>query len=645
MPSITKQEVNVMSALSRDDFIAMMTQELQRQEHGIGLAELPPRSTEEIFQKLVAFDFPILSIQELSSLKEEIEKCFRSDSVSKHRDKGSFQFTLTGKLMANLVYLGDSKQASEDAAFAEAARKLCILIYLMCPSFLLKCDKQGLKPWFRVLATSMDDDDDVEMEEAALKSESASEITWCELMKKFASFVKALTASSLCPSSDKGWFIDALRDPEVVKSVEHTLLSLKALASAHHDRNDSKIKPSTNLGGHATNSLLESMLADAELPSADCEEGKQLAAMTHESWLHYVFLCRDIIIQCPSLVGTWMPHLLKATMSEEETLPGCFPNAKECLTILVCSNISSTLTSDFNSIPGQHGRDLVLSRARESLRTIFSTKGNITLDTLVDVCRRMMSRAGDGGAEAAMFLVDMTFLYLDGCNMTRAKLHQSLIESHALVVVTNMIKSALNTDSHAAVRGVLPRLLHVLSVACLQLSTTASYAIRLPAVLHIIRTSLQIFQKDDINIGIQPAELIPLLLGLLQTETSESNIIEIRSNLNTVVDMTEASLSLNSVELPSDVANEVDTDPDDLSRKKKVVTVLALIRVFQVLVLQQTGGLSALEELTVSDKHGVLSLLRNLLLNSAKDSNRELKKVSKSALSYLEGNSRTNKTD
>jgi len=690
-----------MSTFSRDDFIASMTKELERQVSITGdLAQVPSLGAAGVLRKLY-YDFPEVSGSDILLLVAAMEETMNTPADF---DRVRMPFTISRKLLENLAYLNDRQTATADPLLAEATGKLCAFIYLRLPIFLLNCDAGTLRGIFsRPALLEAEDGDGRGVADS--KADLGAQLSWHEIWQEYAVFMESCSASVLCPAKGAAgdWFAELLKAPAYAASMETCVATLGALVtsfessasenaqvsgSALHRRFFERREPASPGARPLTllQSLREQVGRKGPREAAPAPEGgggvesaadgqlRELRVSARRVWLHFTFVCRDVVAHCPALLQSWMPRILTAVAATTRTasVAADFPSEEEYLRVVICANISSALTSQ-QLQPAEQSADAAAAQARAALRALLDTNAANTLSDMVDICQRMRRGAADGGADAASFLLDISSLYVDGLDARGAgpllphllaSTHTKLIESRALAVLAELFSDAAAPDALPGLRSLLPRMLEVLAVAALQASSTASYVIRLPAMQRTL-TTLWPQPPSAVHASVHPAELLPVLIGLLQAgdalarggsqvtappsvvggpsvEAVSKMLCELaRETTRQVVAAVQAQSSAAADEADAVAAEEAERkDPEGESqvRRRKARAVHGLSRTLLLLTLPQTGGKTALQKLAASEnKEDIAASLREMTIQSAKMSAADIKRNAKIAQSFLEG--------
>jgi hypothetical protein len=264
--------------------------------------------------------------------------------------------------------------------------------------------------------------------------------------------------------------------------------------------------------------------------------------------------------------------------------------------------------------------------------------------------------------EAAVFLLDIAELYLDAnglhasvsyTQLTRqlAPSHERLVETRALAVTMDLFEAALGPNAHAlpSLRTAVPRLMDFLSVAALQSPSTASFILRLPSTLAVLRHNMSLLcavtsEAASSAPAQPPTSFVPLLLGLLGAKDARADIIsELESMLGALAGLTIARVTAaieaqhSFVVADDDEASEAQ-DPSGASQRRKAKAVPGLARCLQLLTASHTGGTSALKALAATrPARAACTSIREIATESTKFMGGDVKHLAKSVLSALDG--------
>lgn len=704
-----------MSTFSRDEFIASMTKELERQVSVTGnLAQIPALGPAEVLRKLY-YDFPVISGSDVLMLVAAMEEAMNAPDGF---DRVRLPLTISRKLLENLAYLNDRQAAAADPVLAEATGKLCAFIYLRLPAFLLNSDIATLRGIFSAPPAALlpevgGEEGGPESEEHGVADckleDTDAQLSWMEVWQEYAAFLQSCSASVLCPARGVGgvWFQDLLRSQPYVASVETCVATLGALVAGFDGNSGGTLSAQAsseaalqrrffercesaspavrrltllqNLQEQAARrkgAVIISKPASATDVDSSANESaadvqlQGLRTSLRKVWLHFMFVCRDVVAHCPPLLESWLPALLGA-ITRTSSATADFPSDQECLRVVVCANISSALNAQQLQHMGQ-GADAataaarpVRALARAAFRTLLDSSAVNSLGALVDICQRMRRGSADGGVDAACFLLDLAELYVDGLDARGAglqlphlltRMHAKLVESRSLAVLAELFDEASAPDAPPGLRSVVPRMLEVLAVAALQVPATACYIIRLPVIMRTLPTFLPT-KPGVTQASVQPAELLPLLIGLLQASAAPLNggsaigppaaavMDAVATTLYALTRETTtqitAALQAQSLAV-DDVAAEEEAeqkDPEGESQRRKARVVPGLSRALQLLTLPQAGGKAALQKFaTTESQKDTAAALRGLALQAAKMSVGDIKRNAKIAQNFLEGN-------
>jgi len=682
-----------MTAISRDDFIVSMTKELERQVSITGdLAQVPSPAAADVLRKLY-YDFPVISGSDLMLLVTSMEESMTSPADF---DRTRLPFTINRKLLENLAYLNDRQSATADPSLAEATGKLCAFIYLRLPVFLLNCSADALRGIFSapVLLPPQEEEEEGDLHGVAdSKADLDAQLSWQEVWQEYMAFMQSCSASVLCPGKGAGgeWFAALLKAPPHVTGMEASLATLGALVASFESTAANGDAQSSELAMHRRfferceaasgavrrRTLLQNLREQAgrKAPSkpADKETAaeaqlRELRGSVRKLWLHYLFVCRDVVAHCPALLEPWLPKML-AAISRSGSVAADFPSDEECLRVVICANISSALTAQLLQHEEQGAETAVRpvhAQARAAFRALLAGNAANTLSEMVDICRRMRRGASDGGADAASFLLDISALYVDGLDARGAgsqlphllvNSHTKLLESRALAVLAELFSDAAAPDASAGLRSMVPRMLELFAVAAMQVPATASYIVRLPLMLRALPAMMP-QSPSATHTSAHPAELLPLLIGLLQASDAPQPggyaVAPTAATMDTVATMLRevtaettrqvaAAVQAQSEAADDEAAEEEaeQKDPEGGSRRRKARAVHGLSRTLQLLTLPQSGGKAALQRFarfTSESKKGLAIALREITLQAAKMGAADIKRNAKIAQNFLEGN-------
>ncbi len=696
-----------MSALSRDDFISSLTKELQRQADTSGnLSQVPALESAEVLNKL-NYDFPSLSGNELLALVVSLEESICTPSKL---DKRKLTLKLSSKLLNNLAYLSDlrfrSIGANADQSLAEAIGKLCLFIYFKVPAFILECDIEILREMFspHTLSNAVREDEN----ETNSDEEKDTSFTWYEILQKFAAFMQTCSASIICPTIGAGgdWFVKLLTTPSYVSSMEAIISKLGQVLSNFETKGDKNtdvsrenvvfrrffercespselIKKSTFLQNLNELTQMRSQVQNSNTMSNDnivTERNEQLnhvQNLLRITWMHYIYICRDVLSHCPPLLQAWLPRLLQA-IPYKTSATNDYPSAEECVRVLILTNLSASLmATHFQPTDITENTTTTVTKrlqapARAMIRSLLENHTHMSIGHLVDICQRMLHGSNDGGTEAGMFVLDLSLLYLDGLDVRGmsplgpvliAKNHSKLIESRAFVLLIELLLSSTTFVSTSSIpntsqlKSIAPRILECLSIAAMQHASTAQFMSRLPMLMQYLRCRMSEISNTNPSTtesqSINAAELLLLLFGLgchslsdIKTSiTSQSSVMtEIQSMFCTVgqfvlqqiAQVVECQRSL--VEKSQTDLEESEDTNNNLTIKRKITPVPGLCRTLQLMTLSQTGGTALLH--STSKNNDIFVLLHEIVQRSMKITIAagDIKRYSKMAQSFLEGN-------
>ena len=667
-----------MRGLDRASFIAAMTAELEQQQKNSGdLNAVPDISPSEVARKL-HFDFPLVSSNDVNVLVDALET-----------SGTTYPINISKRVLVNIVYLTQCRQASEDRAFAQAMSKLAASIYVSAPWRLLTMNRETLLDVFKSHKQSgMEDSVFVSDDDS---SRSKGMVSWSDILDHFSDFVCSGSASYVCGTvtNDDGWCADNLQRSSHMEN----LCSLLSFMGDVMTFTFEKRTESSSLDEESFYTIMPNPGHDCDLKNALESRAKQVCgggggappvsardqafvSTIQKVWLHTAFLARDLLSQCPQLLERYLRVILAAmshlSLPEQSST---YPTSCKCMQALVCSNLAVTICSH-PTVEMQ----LVKSSSRESLRDFLSPVddgvGDLSLAGLVDIFENMGRHSIDGGVEACSLLLDVSSLYLDGYDKRGAgvklpaqmeAMHNHLLSSRALVTLVGFLdsftkpsESSVDADDglHKLQESsqVVKRLVQTLGKASLQSpGVIGSFILRLPSFGSSLHRMVGAWDTTSGGTSVPPIVMLPLLLALLITEERKSGASspQFQSAFVLSVDMTVTRIEQSSV--TTSESDQEDNDAIDegngnverelfeteselkASCKVKAGQIPGLVSSLDTLLSKESGGYQALQR-----ARGIPVLRDGLAricdaVKSSRTTNVDMRRLSKDLQALLEG--------
>jgi hypothetical protein len=676
MVEIMKEEMN------RSAFIAAITRELSTQSNGEDLNVIPDISAVEVSKKLY-FDFPLLSSNDVNTLVKGIEAKHKAMS-----DDQCYPMNFGKKVLDNMMYLTQSKQAAEDRGFAQAMSKLASSVYISAPWSLLELDRKALTRVFRShldtdLGGNVFDGDEL--------------MPWNEILDSFSEFVCSGSASHICGiiPNDDGWCADALLSSGHVDNLCSMLSFMgDVMSMTAKNTGDDIDGPYSEINRSASNMNLKTslVLRARQVAGSDGASEEKLARdkvfvdSAQRIWLHLAYLARDLVSHCPQLLEKYLCKILVATTRLSPSrgssdTSSSYPTSSECMQALICSNLAVAVCSSSST-----ETQLVKASSREAYRAMLSGigaegghgDGRVSLAGLVDIFGRMGRHSIDGGSEACSLLLDVCSLYLDGKDKRGVgvkmpaqleTMHSELLTSRAVVSLVEFFEVFLDSlsddnDSGLSVKTLsfqtIERLALTFSTACLQSPETLTpFILRMPSFISSVDKIVAGWGQAPPPSMVSPIVALPLLVPLviaLEARPTEA-LAAMRAAFAKCVDMAilrirEASAVEAAAEAAAEAAKDIGgKNPDrsakeeeeeeeeelEASRRAKAGHVPGLAASLGLLVSTESGGYRASQRAREigSLKEGLMRLCGAIKSSGTKNS--EVRRLSKDLQALLEG--------
>jgi hypothetical protein len=661
--------------MDRTAFVNAMLAELEKHNTGpLGMNSVPHMLPKEVSNKL-NFDFPLLTSTDVDVLTGELGKPLDADA-----DDANYPLTLTKKVLDNVVYLTQSRQVAEDTTFAKALSNMTAALYLSTPPKLISLKRSALSTIFQShMVPGLDNDDD-DFDMGGLGGSGRREMAWNEVLEHFCNFLCSSSASHICgllPNDDE-WCGDMLSKAKHMENLCSILnltgdvMSLTAQGKPQDSESSLEAFYTTEYMNESTFPFIEMLKKRAmqvkKTTSEEPGEGGERASQDsffvnqiQKMWLHLAYLARDLLSQCPQLLGEHLEAVLMGTSrlslassstsssgSSNSGGNGSFPSSSECLQSLICANLAVTL-----SLPSSRAVR-TKAESRESFRNIIrgnsATAEAVTLECLVDIFQRMGKFSIDGGAEACSLLLDLCSIYIDGKDQrgVSAKMqtqldsmHNDLLSSRALVTLVNFF-GAFTTSDDATVsasactekRQVTMRLVEFFGIACLQgPQVLGSFILRMPPFMPGLRSMLSSWNNSsscstgqnssevvDLNSHALPVASIPLLLALVLAGSKQhggNSFFEASSELTAAfvlsiemtterIRATTKAMKARQIEVETEEIEEKVSGEDDGEEEDKALAELKSSRRAKAV---QVPGLVSTIGILVSREHGGYSAI------------------------------------
>jgi hypothetical protein len=665
--------------MDRTAFVNAMLAELEQQNTGpLGMNSVPDMLPKEVSNKL-NFDFPLLTSTDVDILTGELAKPLNADA-----DDANYPLTLTKKVLDNVVYLTQSRQVAEDTTFAKALSNMTAALYLSTPSKLISLKRSALSTIFQShMMPGLDNDDD-DFDMGGLGGSGRREMAWNEVLEHFCNLLCSSSASHICGllPNDDVWCGDMLskaRHMENLCSILNLMGDVMSLTAQGKPQDSESILEAfytTDNVNERTFSFIEMLKKRAmqvkqtisEEPGEGGERASQDSFFVNQiqkMWLHLAYLARDLLSQCPQLLGEHLEAVLMGTSrlslasaststssigSSNSGGNGSFPSSSECLQSLICANLAVAL-----SLPSPRAVR-TKAESRESFRNIIrgnsATAEAVTLECLVDIFRHMGKFSIDGGAEACSLLLDLCSIYIDGKDQrgVSAKMqtqldsmHSDLLSSRALVTLVDFFGAFTTSDDATTSasactekRQVTMRLVEFFGIACLQgPQMLGSFILRLPPFMPGIRSMLSSWNNSsscstgqnssevvDLNSHASPVASIPLLLALVLAGSKQqggNSFFEASSELTAAfilsiemtterIRVTTKAMKARQIEVETEEIEEKESGEDDGEEEDKALAELKSSR--RAKAVQVPGLVSTLGILVSREDGGYSAIVK-----------------------------------
>eukprot|EP01041_Mallomonas_annulata_P006797 gene6797-13765_t len=376
--------------MERESFISEIIGELTRQQSNNTFNEINTvASPSEIHRKL-CYDYPIVTGPEIKILVQAI-----ATSPASFFTCGIVQ----KKFLENIVYYSSSNENSK--FFGE----LCAAEFVSFPDRLLLCNRQEL-------SLLLDDSLPPGLENENTTEHISATLQWTEILNRF---------KSICLMST----ISTMADVDVnILSTSSFLDSIFNILTIFHPKSSQKIQFQHQPG--TLRDIIELIKSDEELNSTIFDslqvDKEKLLIDFKEIWIHLCFLVRDLFIQFPSLIPSFLSNIIQIILHNKDTTKRItatspptphsqsnsnsygsksFPNESECIFILIISNISeSILPSSKQFLYNLNNRSNILN-LQSSLSSYMSCIG--------DIIERMLKYGN--AIETSHFIVNLMNLF------------------------------------------------------------------------------------------------------------------------------------------------------------------------------------------------------------------------------------------
>ena len=551
--------------MSRDDFIKMMIGALEEQKkESIEHFEKPREATpEEIFRKM-CFDYPDIHGEELQRLATNIDEFALAGSFPGY-------LRLTPKFIDNLIFLnGETCSGAESSKRSyrdEDIGSLCLSVFFSLPILLLRgnremlshvfdfefipfdtCGCPKLLSWTVIISRFVDY---FVLIDSNIVASQGSKILCGYYMRSVCDAVSLLNPSSEGDSS-ASTLVEAIRriseEYEVEKLAETREKALaeihagvtQRLGSAVIQEFKDSVKPNaTDLDQKLMDSTEVGIKFDFEAIRQEClkstltnqsgektEEEQNFVGLSKRLWAHLSLVCRDVLLHVPEAASTYLPTLLDSVVYREEVdlylaspyassfAQRSYPEASECLYVMICSNLAASLKAQLLRNSGSpplptsqlQGLGLATGFCVGYLVHVLPYLGSLLqrMVSYADEGSDAGSRTSSGAQEALTFLCDVAdFLLIasagggtraggnrvdvrlsGGGGVTTQRVHDQLTHHRIFQSLVNHLLlrlSGIDSPSSSSSTAVqnwgsdCSRVAGILSMACLQNSATATY--------------------------------------------------------------------------------------------------------------------------------------------------------------------------
>jgi hypothetical protein len=401
-------------------------------------------SDKEIFTKL-CYDYPLVEVEDICRFAINFSQLLTTDLENLH------YFVLDRKFLYNIEYLSNAHSKEVDGRYYQAVTLIASVVSLKCPELILCSNYEELN---RILINETDE---------------ANIYDWSNLVSEFHSFILKSNAALF-----SGLNCKSLIEGSHLLSLYNSIVFLSPLALFYQENQDfieylmnnnsRNNKLYFNAIIEKKNINFQSFLHELLIYfQKECEYYKTLTSelsiieqkdiknnnenknnknfkdfeilkMIKDTWLHLVFLYRDVFIDFPSQILTYLTlisdYFLNFTSSSSATTTPStqfyysignqnqYPNTLECLYVIFIANIASfycktnnqkiilknnsdtgeNITNkklEFNNINNNNNNNNYSSNydyksARIALKVLLNSKNN--LQKFVEFCTKMMPR-------------------------------------------------------------------------------------------------------------------------------------------------------------------------------------------------------------------------------------------------------------
>jgi hypothetical protein len=497
------------SDMSRDMFIKMMIEELEKQQFADSNAfEKPPSLTSsQIFKKL-CYDFPSLSIEEYTIFRDAINKLLLSHNINNTNSKEEQDFieifSLNHKLLDNLIYLSGSESKTlpsdnninninDNQLKQEIISDICGILYMKLPLYLLECNQLQISNIFCDHSVYIDvlnsKDGDSDNNNIVL-------LPWFDICRRFHKFALKSTISLVTNGVNSSFNKDSNINThleQLIKASTYLKPNSDNITISNSNNNSMKFVDFIQITMMEVASEKEA--SEDENDGDDLNENYKIIDWLKNVWVHLVFLSRDLLIHFSDLIEQYLPLLCESLLpSIQSNAFGnnlnkfkIFPNSSECLFVLVCSSIACGISDEYSIISSSsliinekddnditinnkdskeyHEKRKNLIQKEVRIRKNIKARGLLIkylearLLLFTDICDRMYLFSSDGGAEVSSMLGDIMLLYFKEAEINVKSLfkspaiiahtHDSLITSRALSILIKIWIESIDKSTSA----------------------------------------------------------------------------------------------------------------------------------------------------------------------------------------------------